>query len=69
MSDLAERVAKLEALRGEDRELLETVLSEIKGVHSEMTRYKGFIGGIAFLASAIGTAVLMFKDWIVAHLK
>jgi len=41
-------------------------LEEIKG---EMTRYKGFMGGVAFLASGIAIAWNIGKDWIIQHFK
>lgn len=67
MSDL-ERVAvvetKVESLEDQHKELLR-LLHEIK---DEMTRYKGFVGGIAFLVSCLGVAAAFFKDWIIKHL-
>jgi uncharacterized membrane protein YjjP (DUF1212 family) len=67
MSDL-ERVAvvetKVETLEDQHKELLR-LLHEIK---DEMTRYKGFVGGIAFLVSCLGVAAAFFKDWIIKHL-
>jgi uncharacterized membrane protein YjjP (DUF1212 family) len=67
MSDL-ERVAvvetKVETLEDQHKELLK-LLHEIK---DEMTRYKGFVGGIAFLVSCLGVAAAFFKDWIIKHL-
>jgi uncharacterized membrane protein YjjP (DUF1212 family) len=67
MSDL-ERLAivetKVENLEDQHKELLK-LLHEIK---DEMTRYKGFLGGIAFLVSCLAVAVSIFKDWILKHL-
>lgn len=67
MSDL-ERVAvvetKVENLEDQHKELLK-LLHEIK---DEMTKYKGFVGGIAFLVSCLGVAAAFFKDWIIKHL-
>jgi uncharacterized membrane protein YjjP (DUF1212 family) len=67
MSDL-ERVAvvetKVETLEDQHKELLK-LLHEIK---DEMTRYKGFVGGIAFLVSCLGVAAAFFKDWIIKHI-
>lgn len=67
MSDL-ERVAvvetKVENLESQHKELLK-LMHEIK---DEMTRYKGFVGGIAFLVSCLGVAAAFFKDWIIKHL-
>lgn len=40
----------------------------VDDLRSEMTRYKGFVGGIAFVLSgvvaALGIAISAFKGWI-----
>ena len=63
-----ERIAVLEAkvrtLDDNHSELL-ALMHEIK---DEMTRYKGFLGGIAFLISCLTVAAGLFKDWIIKHL-
>lgn len=67
MSDL-ERVAvvetKLENLEEKHKELLK-LMHEVK---DEMTRYKGFVGGIAFVVSCLGVAAAFFKDWLLKHM-
>ena len=67
MSDL-ERIAivetKVDSLEDNHKELLK-LMHEIK---DEMTRYKGFLGGIAFLVSCLGIAFTLFKDWILKHI-
>jgi hypothetical protein len=68
MSDMNERIAiietKVEDLEANHKELL-NLMHEIK---DEMTRYKGFLGGVAFIASGIGIFLTLFKDWILKHL-
>ena len=68
MSEYSERIAVLEtqvkALQENHEEMLE-LMHEIK---DEMTRYKGFLGGIAFIASGIGIFLTLFKDWLLKHL-
>lgn len=68
MSDHYERLAvietKVEDLEENHAELLK-LMHEIK---DEMTRYKGFLGGVAFIASGIGIFLTLFKDWIIKHL-
>lgn len=68
MSDMNERLAiietKVEDLEDNHKELLK-LMHEIK---DEMTRYKGFLGGLAFIASGIGIFLTLFKDWIIKHL-
>lgn len=68
MTEHIERIAVLEseveALKKDQDEILK-IMHEIK---DEMTRYKGFLGGIAFLVSGLGVFVTLFKDWIIKHL-
>lgn len=68
MTDHYERVAVLETkvddLEANHKELLK-LMHEVK---DEMTRYKGFLGGVAFIASGIGIFLTLFKDWIIKHL-
>ena len=54
---------KIETLEDNHKELLK-LMHEIK---DEMTKYKGFLGGLAFLASGIGIFLTVFKDWILKH--
>jgi hypothetical protein len=55
---------KVEELEKNHKELLK-LMHEVK---DEMTRYKGFLGGVAFIASGIGIFLTLFKDWILKHL-
>jgi hypothetical protein len=68
MTDQFERLAvietKVEDLEHNHKELLK-LMHEVK---DEMTRYKGFLGGVAFIASGIGIFLTLFKDWIIKHL-
>ena len=68
MTDHYERLAvietKVEDLEANHKELLK-LMHEVK---DEMTRYKGFLGGVAFIASGIGIFLTVFKDWIIKHL-
>jgi hypothetical protein len=67
MTDQVERIAVLEAevkaLQVDQQEILACMHS----IKDEMTRYKGFLGGVAFLASGIGIFLTLFKDWIYKH--
>lgn len=68
MTDQVERIAVLEAeVKGlkEDQQEILRLMHEVK---DEMTRYKGFLGGIAFIASGIGIFLTLFKDWLFKHL-
>jgi len=68
MSDHYERIAvietKVEDLEQNQKELLK-LMHEVK---DEMTRYKGFLGGIAFLASGVMICLTLAKDWLLKHL-
>lgn len=68
MSDMNERIAVLEAevkaLKEDRQEMLEIMHS----IKDEMTRYKGFLGGIAFLASGVMICLTLAKDWLLKHL-
>lgn len=68
MTEHVERIAVLEAevkeLKADQQEILK-VMHEVK---DEMTRYKGFLGGVAFIASGVGIFLTLFKDWIIKHL-
>jgi hypothetical protein len=68
MNDQLERIAiietKVETLEKNHTEMLK-LMHEIK---DEMTRYKGFLGGIAFLASGVLIFITLAKEWIIKHL-
>lgn len=67
MTDQIERIAVLEAevqgLKKDQTEILK-LMHEVK---DEMTKYKGFLGGVAFLASGVGVFLTIFRDWIAKH--
>ena len=67
MTDQIERLAviesKVETLEDNHKELLR-LMHEVK---DEMTRYKGFLGGIAFLTSGVIIFLTLFKEWLFKH--
>lgn len=67
MSDMNERIAVLESEVRGLKEDQQEILSCMHSIKDEMTRYKGFLGGIAFLASGVGIFLTLFKDWILKH--
>jgi len=67
MSEQIERIAVLEAEVEKLQESQKEILDCIHAVRDEMLRYKGFLGGVAFLASGIGIFLTVFKDWILKH--
>ena len=66
-----ERIARLEARleayedaeesRDEDRK---TILSKLEKIDNEFSRYRGFVGGILLIVTAIVTFVKMFGEQI-----
>lgn len=56
---------EIDTLKDNHKEMLK-IMHEIK---DEMTRYKGFLGGIAFLVSCLGVAFGIFKEWIYKHMN
>ena len=68
MTDQIERIAVLEAEVKSLKEEQDKILVCVQNIHSEMIRYKGFLGGVAFIASGIGIFLTLFKDWIAKHL-
>jgi hypothetical protein len=68
MTDQIERIAVLEAEVKSLKEDQSEILTCLHAIRDEMTRYKGFLGGVAFLASGIAVFLTIFKDWIAKHL-
>jgi hypothetical protein len=67
MADMNERIAVLEAEVEKLQESQKEILDCIHSIRDEMMRYKGFLGGVAFLASGVGIFLTVFKDWILKH--
>lgn len=68
MSDNNERIAILETKVNSLQDNHDEMLKIMHDIKDEMTRYKGFLGGIAFIASGIGIFLTLFKDWLLKHL-
>lgn len=68
MTDQIERIAVLEAEVKALKEEQDKVLAVVQEIHSEMIRYKGFLGGIAFLTSGVIVFITLFKEWIIKHI-
>jgi len=70
MSDtIPERVAVLESQHKQFMDTQTIILQKVEGIEKQITRYHGFLGGIAFLISGIGVAWGMFGDAIRSHFK
>lgn len=68
MTDQIERIAVLEAEVKELKKEQDKILACVQNIHSEMVRYKGFLGGIAFLTSGVVVFITLFKDWLIKHI-
>jgi hypothetical protein len=68
MADNIERIAILETKVNELQDNHDEMLKLMHDIKDEMTRYKGFLGGVAFIASGIGIFLTLFKDWLLKHL-
>lgn len=68
MTEHVERIAVLESEVGALKKDQEEILKIMHEIKDEMTKYKGFLGGIAFLVSGLGVAFTLFKDWIFKHI-
>lgn len=62
MTDIIERVAVLESQVEGVRQKEDAILEKLDRIEKEMTRYKGFLGGVAFLGSCLWAAVVLLKD-------
>ena len=68
MNDQIERIAVLEAEVKALKKEQDKILDCVQNIHAEMVRYKGFLGGIAFLASGVVVFISLFKDWLLKHI-
>ena len=65
LTELHERVARLE----QRFDHIDTKLEKIDEIHQDLTRYRGFIGGIMFIGTAIWTFITFGKDYLLSHWK
>ena len=66
--EVVERIAVLESEVKTLKDEQDKILEGVNSIHSELLRYKGFLGGVAFIASGVGIFLSLFKDWIIKHL-
>lgn len=65
--DHSERVVALEVQVKEIKDDLDEILKELKEVNGQLTKYKGFIGGITFIVGGIPVIWTLGKDWFLRH--
>jgi hypothetical protein len=65
---LRERIAntldRLEALTIEMKKDREEIHAAVESLRSEIGRYKGFVGGVAFVFSCVIAALSLAKGWL-----
>lgn len=69
LEDLKERVIRLEAELHQIRGSQADIGDKLDRISAELTRYKGFMGGVAFLLTAVVSVVGLFKDYLLSHLQ
>lgn len=69
MTEQVERIAVLESEVSALKEDQKEILKCMHEIRDEMTRYKGFLGGVAFLISGITVCITLFRDWIADHIR
>lgn len=67
MTESVERIAVLETEVRAMKEHQDEILKAMLEIRDEMTKYKGFLGGIAFIISCLGVALTLFREWITDH--
>jgi len=65
----AERIAVLESQQEQFMKTQTLILEKVEGIEKQITKYHGFLGGVAFLLTGVGIAYNFFKDWISVHLR
>jgi hypothetical protein len=68
MSDeIHERVAVLEANYEATVKKLDEAISKLDGINTQLSKYHGFIGAVAFIVTGVGIAWNIFGGWVKTH--
>lgn len=67
MEKHSERIAVLESEVKALKDHQDDILKCMQDIRDEMTKYKGFLGGIAFIVSGLGVAITLGKEWLFKH--
>lgn len=59
-----ERLVAIEAKATQAESERDQILKQIQEMQSDLTRFKGFAGGVMFVASAIGAFFGVLKGWV-----
>lgn len=69
LATIEERLEHIEDdIASEDKDL-QAVMSKLEKIDKELSRYRGFVGGILLMVTAIVTFVKMFGEQISSFLK
>ena len=61
---MANTLTRLEALAIEMKKDREELHAAVNALRAEIGRYKGFVGGVAFVFASIATAAALAKGWL-----
>ena len=64
-----ERVVVLETKLEDLEKSHEAIIAKLEKIDGQLTKYHGFIGGIAFVLSGVGVLWSLGKDWLLTHFK
>ena len=67
MADHGERLAVLESRIERVEQSQSAIMEKLEKIDCQITRYHGFLGGVAFLVSGVGVCWSLLGDWIKAH--
>ena len=67
MADHGERLAVLESRIERVEQSQNAIMEKLEKIDRQITRYHGFLGGVAFLITGIGVFWNLLGDWIKAH--
>jgi hypothetical protein len=66
-NDHHERVVVLETKVEALEELNKEILNSLQSINGQLTKYHGFIGGVAFIISGVGILWTFGKDYFQRH--
>ena len=62
--DLGERLAVVETELKQTNKTLENVHGSLEKLEKEITHYKGMVGGVIFIVTALAAAFQLLKEWM-----
>ena len=69
MADHGERLAVLESRIERVEQLQFAIMEKLEKIDKQLTRYHGFLGGVAFLVTGIGVGWNLLGAWIKSQLQ